>query len=90
MHGIKVWSEVPSSARIRRAGNGRFNNTARPQLEVCPHGGATCRHTVKSDCEEQCHAAIVSIGDILGRDRTFIGTVPLPNLVSHNLFMKWF
>ncbi|KAJ1471509.1 hypothetical protein T484DRAFT_1843858 [Baffinella frigidus] len=49
-HGIKVWSPVSSS----RAGNGRFNREARPPLQVCAHGGATCRHSVKTDCEEKC------------------------------------
>ena len=36
---------------------------------------STSYNQVKTDCEEECLDLIVKLGDILGRDRTFVGTV---------------
>ncbi|KAJ1475844.1 kinase-like domain-containing protein, partial [Baffinella frigidus] len=65
-HGIKVWTQD---------GN-RLDARGHPKLLVCPWGGPACRNAVQNECEEKCLNEIVKIGDILGRDRTFIGTEP--------------
>jgi hypothetical protein len=63
-HGVMVWQESPDKARIK----------GKAALNVCA-GGFRCRAQVKKWLLQQCLERITQLGDLFGRDRTFVGTV---------------
>ena len=46
-----------------------------PLARRCPSGANKCRAFVKESLLEQCLERITKLGDLYGRDRTFVGTV---------------
>ena len=63
-HGVLVWQEAPGRARYK----------GKAALNTCP-GGFRCRAQVKEWLLEQCLERVTRLGDLFGRDRTFVGTV---------------
>ena len=69
-HGIMVWQEMENNGLTRRA----FHN-GKPPLRNCCFGGRACRAAVQKKVTNQCAQRIQQLGDLFGRDRTYIGTV---------------
>jgi hypothetical protein len=63
-HGVLVWQE----------GAGRGQYKGRPAFATCP-GGMHCRARVKQQLLEACLDRITTLGDLFGRDRTYVGAV---------------
>ena len=69
-HGVKVWQEEPGCGLFaRRTRNGK------PPLTHCVYGGKACRAAVQKQVTDACAQRIQQLGDLFGRDRTYIGTV---------------
>jgi hypothetical protein len=64
-HGVQVWQPCPS---------GRMTNRNKPCLQKCPTAW-DCRSQLKSRVESECCKRLRRIGDLVGRDRVFVGTV---------------
>ncbi|PNH00366.1 Eukaryotic elongation factor 2 kinase [Tetrabaena socialis] len=64
-HGCIVWQPCEGEGV---AANGR------PKLQTCP-AAKGCRYAVRQQVQEQCVQRIKKLGDLLGRDRVYIGTV---------------
>ncbi|PNH12301.1 Eukaryotic elongation factor 2 kinase [Tetrabaena socialis] len=64
-HGCVVWQPCEGGGM---AANGR------PKLQTCP-AAKRCRYAVRQQVQEQCVQRIKKLGDLLGRDRVYIGTV---------------
>jgi hypothetical protein len=67
-HGVQVWQDDCDSERRK---NGRF-----PFL-VCedPRTAQMCRGEVRASVKDKCLDRISRLGDLFGRDRTYVGTV---------------
>jgi hypothetical protein len=67
-HGVQVWQDNCDGERQK---NGRF-----PFL-VCedPRTAQTCRGEVRASVKGKCLDRISRLGDLFGRDRTYVGTV---------------
>ena len=63
-HGVMVWQE----------GEGLGLYKGKPALAKCP-GGMQCRAKVKQQLMKACLDRITTLGDLFGRDRTYVGTV---------------
>jgi hypothetical protein len=64
-HGVMVWQNTHDAPMVK----------GRPGLLVCKDGGARCRAEVKEWVLDRCLDRVTRLGDLFGRDRTFIGTV---------------
>jgi len=64
-HGVQVWQPCPS---------GRMTNRNKPCLQKCPTAWE-CRAELKARVEKECCQRLRRIGDLVGRDRVFVGTV---------------
>ena len=64
-HGVQVWQPCPS---------GRMTRQNRPRLQKCPTA-RECRAELKARVEKECCQRLRRIGDLVGRDRVFVGTV---------------
>ena len=64
-HGVQVWQPCPS---------GRMTNQNRPCLQKCPTA-RECRAQLKAGVERACCQRLRDIGNLVGRDRVFVGTV---------------
>ena len=64
-HGVQVWQPCPS---------GRMSNQNRPCLQKCPTA-RECRAQLKARVERACCQRLHDIGNLVGRDRVFVGTV---------------
>jgi hypothetical protein len=67
-HGVEVWQD---DTEAKRRKNGKF------RLKVCESDqiAQTCRKKVIESVRSDCVKRISRLGDLFGRDRTFIGTV---------------
>eukprot|EP00899_Mesostigma_viride_P007668 jgi/Mesvir1/16902/Mv15772-RA.1 len=64
-HGIQVWQADPSGRLFK----------GKPALNNCWKGNSTCRRVVHDNVKADCLRAVTKLGDLFGRDRTFLGTV---------------
>jgi hypothetical protein len=76
-HGTMVWKETPDYLHGRFMLGGRRGQKGKSLLPNCYAGGdaRACRAAVKQQVTDQCALRIQQIGDLYGRDRTYIGTV---------------
>eukprot|EP00899_Mesostigma_viride_P028369 jgi/Mesvir1/8717/Mv02647-RA.1 len=65
-HDVQVWQPDLASGR-------RFKG--KPALMVCPTGREACRRSVLDRVRNDCLRAVTTLGDLFGRDRTYLGTV---------------
>jgi hypothetical protein len=67
-HGVQVWQDNCDGERRK---NGRF------PLQICedPRTAQTCRGEVRASVKDKCLDRISRLGDLFGRDRTYVGTV---------------
>jgi hypothetical protein len=74
-HGVMVWQEATGPAHSLFRLGGR-QHRGKAQLITC-HGGdpRACRAAVKQQVTDKCAQRIQQLGDLYGRDRTYIGTV---------------
>ena len=64
-HGVQVWQPCPS---------GQLTRQNRPCLQKCPTA-RECRAELKARVEKECCQRLRRIGNLVGRDRVFVGTV---------------
>ncbi|KXZ45262.1 hypothetical protein GPECTOR_56g358 [Gonium pectorale] len=64
-HGYSVWQP---DAR------GTFMRNGKPRLQDCPVS-KTCREAVRESVKDECVSYVKHIGDLLGRDRVYFGSV---------------
>ncbi|PNH12275.1 Eukaryotic elongation factor 2 kinase [Tetrabaena socialis] len=64
-HGYTVWQPCES---------GHLNAKGRPKLQTCPDAKG-CRYAIRQQVQELCVQRVKTLGDLLGRDRVYIGTV---------------
>jgi hypothetical protein len=68
MHGVQVWQPDPGSAQQYR---GKKN-----MLRTCDYERTSkCRQVVKSSVQRDCLERLTLLGDKLGRDRVYVGTI---------------
>eukprot|EP00899_Mesostigma_viride_P010636 jgi/Mesvir1/19574/Mv09878-RA.1 len=65
IHGVQVWQPSPSGKLFK----------GKPALNNCSMGPNTCRRSVHDTVKADCLRAVNTLGDMFGRDRTFLGTV---------------
>jgi hypothetical protein len=72
-HGTMVWQETTDLYSFRFGGRRQLGKSPLP---TCLGGDTrACRAAVKQQVTDQCAQRIQQIGDLYGRDRTYIGTV---------------
>jgi hypothetical protein len=74
LHGVQVWQESPPPDGRTVGKNG---GRRRMPLQICldRETAKTCRSEVRQQVRERCAQKVKLLGDLFGRDRTYIGTV---------------
>jgi len=67
-HGVQVWQPDLLNAKMHRSG--------RPSLRACGNdSNSKCRQAVKERVQKDCLERLTKLGDMLGRDRVYVGTI---------------
>ncbi len=77
-HGSYVWQPADAADPYGNGGYGggyrRGGWRQKPKLQACPYSH-DCRQQVQKGLMDDCVARVKRLGDLLGRDRVFVGTV---------------